>query len=191
MAKEMSIEKLKGSENYHTWIFAMKNVLTYKGLINCVDPVTETDVDKIANCKALIVLSVDTSIYVHIQNCITASDIWKALKRLYDDKGLSRKIGLLRNLISARLDNCDSMQAYVEHIKCYSNKLSGVGFDMTDEWLGAILLAGLTDHYRPFIMGIEAGDGEIKSDTIISKLLDSGPYVPKGSAFFDKKKIRQ
>lgn len=65
------------------------------------------------------------------------------------------------------------MQEYVDNIKTYSNKLVSIGFSMDDKWLGAILLAGLTDDFQPFIMGIEASGQSVSSDHIISKLLDS------------------
>lgn len=60
---------------------------------------------------------------------------------------------------------------------------SCVGFDITDEWMGAILLAGLTDKFQPFIMGIEASEAKITSDTIVSKLLDAESGDKSGEAF--------
>lgn len=111
---------------------------------------------------------------------------------MYEDEGLSRKIGLLRNLISTRLENCDNMQSYIDSIMSYSNNLTGVGFEMTDEWISAILLAGSTDEFRPFIMGIEASNGVITSDNLISKLIyaQSGENA-NGEAFFGKKKFNK
>lgn len=38
---------------------------------------------------------------------------------------------------------------------------------------GEILLAGLDNNYKPFIMGIEAAGKNVTSDMIISKLIDS------------------
>lgn len=189
MGKEFDVERLKGTDNYHTWCFAIKNVLTYKQLGQCInDPVTETDAQKLGNCKAILALSVEPSLYVHIQKCNSALEIWKTLKNLFEDKGLSRKIGLLRNMISSKLEDCESMQAYVDRIVDSSNKLNGIGFVISDDWLTAIMLAGLTDAYQPFIMGIEASDSRITSDTIISKLLDSQSSGSKGEAFFLKNK---
>lgn len=46
------------------------------------------------------------------------------------------------------------MQEYVDSIISTANKLNGIGFNLTDEWLVSILLAGLTDQYKPFIMVI-------------------------------------
>lgn len=54
-----------------------------------------------------------------------------------------------------------------------SNKLSGIGFDIKDEWIAAILLAGLTDEYKPLIMSIEGSGIEMTADTIKRKLLDN------------------
>lgn len=121
-------------------------------------------------------------------NCIGTVKIWKTSKALFEDKGLTRKIGLLRSLISTKLSECENMQQYADNILCCSNKLKGVGFDITDEWMGAILLAGLTDKFQPFIMGIEASEIRITSDTIVSKLLDSQSGDKSGDAFMGKSK---
>lgn len=188
MAKDFDIEKLKGNSNYHTWQFAIKNVLEYKGLIKCIaDPVTETKEDKLTNCKAILALSVESHIYVHIQKCLSASEIWKTLKNLYEDRGLSRKISLLRSLISTKLCDCENMQSYIDNILSLSNKLTGVGFDISDDWLVAILLTGLSDKYQPFIMSIEASNTKISADTVITKLLDSQSSDMNGEAFLGAK----
>lgn len=64
------------------------------------------------------------------------------------------------------------MQAYIDKIVSTTNKLKGIGFGISDEWLVAILLAGLTDEYRPFIMSLEANDSDLSADSVVSKLLD-------------------
>lgn len=192
MEKGFDIAKLKGSQNYHTWSFAIKNVLALKGYEKCIVSATaETDATKLSASKAMLSLGVEPHIYVHIQGCSTAFEIWTTLKGLYEDKGLSRKIGLLRNLISTRLENSVSMQQYVDDIVGNSNRLKGIGFDLSDEWIAAILLAGLTEDYRPLIMGIEAANTALKSDNIISKLLDAPSNDDSNAnAFFNKQKSK-
>lgn len=93
MGKEFDFEKLKGSENFHTWKFAIENYLALKGMSNCIvhradtpatsssaavvhaaDLAEESDTQKLMSAKAYLSLSVDTSIYGHIQNCTTALD---------------------------------------------------------------------------------------------------------------------
>lgn len=158
----LKIEKLQGSSNFHTWKFAVTNVLEIEDLEKCIlDVGTGADAAKLKKAKNILSLSVDQTIFVHIQNCKSPLEIWNTLKRMYEDKGLARKIGLLRNLISIRLESCTNMQDYVDKIVSTSNKLTGVGFDISDEWMGAILLAGLSEDYRPLILGIEASEKKI------------------------------
>lgn len=124
MAKDFDIERLRGSENYHTWKFAVKNLLAMKELSEYIEPpiptilVTDTDgtegvtavetnreiAKKMAKAKGILILSVESSIYVHVETCKSAYDVWTTLQKLFDDSGLSRKVGLLRNLISTRLE---------------------------------------------------------------------------------------
>lgn len=79
------------------------------------------------------------------------------------------------------------MQDYVDRIVSAANKLRGVGFAVNDEWLGAILLSGLTVEFKPFIMGLEANGVGISGDLVMSKLLDCRDSGDKNSAFLAKK----
>lgn len=156
-----TIEKLRGSDNYQTWAFAIKSLLELNDLEKCIEVGTgtaaaESDAGKLKKAKAKIVLSIESSLYVHVQNCLSALEIWQKLKVLYEDKGLSRRIGLLRTLITTSLDACENMDDYVSKVIGTANKLNSIGFPITEEWVGSFLLAGLTDEYKPFIMGIES-----------------------------------
>lgn len=196
MGKDFDLEKLKGNSNFHTWVFAMENYIGYKGYQNCIETirddkgaevVKEKDPAKLAACKGLLVLSVEKNIFTHIKSCKTPLEIWKTLSNMYEDKGLSRKIGILKKLISTRLEDSESMQSYIDTIMDESSKLQGIGFNISDEWLGAILLAGLTEKFRPLIMALEATSEEMRADLIISKLLDAQTDSEKeGSGFFTK-----
>lgn len=189
MGKEFDIEKLKGSENFHNWCFAIKNVLQYKQLEKCIiEPVIETDTQKLGNCKAVLALSVDSSLYNHISSCETALEIWNTLKNLFEEKGITRRSGLLRSLMKTDLEDFDGMQHYIDRILELTNKLKAIGFEINDVWMTSILLAGLTEAYKPFVMGIEASDSNITADKLIAKLLDSQANTTKGDAFFSNKK---
>ncbi|GBP51799.1 Retrovirus-related Pol polyprotein from transposon TNT 1-94 [Eumeta japonica] len=52
----------------------------------------------------------------------TAKQAWKKLEQVFDDSGLSIKVGLLRNLITTTLDNYSSVEGYINkygHKDCY------------------------------------------------------------------------
>lgn len=189
-----AVEKLKGNENYHTWSFAIKTLLELNNLENCIlKPEStnyETDLNKLKQAKARIILSVYPSIFPHIQNLESASKIWEKLSTMFEDSGLLRRIGLLRRLITTNLETCESMYEYVIQITDTSNKLNGIGFVVNDEWLGSILLAGLTENFKPMIMNIESSGVTLSADTIKTKLLDTAyeNNQQNESAFMSKNK---
>lgn len=191
---EFNVEKLRDSENYHDWCFAISNLLGLKGLKKCIEAKTaaagqpesavEADADKLEQAKSILALSVEKNLYVHIRTCESALQIWKKFQNLFEDRGLQRKITLLRTLISFRLDQCDGMQNYIDGITCTASKLGGIGFNLTDEWLSAIMLAGLTEKFQPMIMTLESNPKAITADEIKYKLLDAKEEAGSGGSAF-------
>lgn len=180
-----AIEKLKGSENYRTWAFAMKNFLQLEGLESCIQMETgdEAGLSRDRKAKARIILSIETHLFVHVQTLETAHAVWHRLKEIFEDKGLTRRISLLRQLITTKLEDFTSMENYVSKIIGTSQKLTEIGFDINDDWVGSILLAGLPDDFKPMIMAIENSGTKITGDIIISRLIDSDYNKNSESAF--------
>ena len=73
----------------------------------------------------------------------------------FENKRLTRQIGLLHKLIKSDLDSCDSMNSYVNLVISTANQLNAIGFKMPDLWVGMILLASLPEKYRPMILAME------------------------------------
>lgn len=166
-----SVPKLLGRDNYDEWSFAVENVFVLEGLDKCIEG-TEEDSVLITKAKAKLVLTVDPSLFPHVKDAKTANEVWTKLKNLYDDSGFTRKIGLLRTLISARLENHDSMESYVNQVVETSQKLRRTGFKIDEEWIGSLLLAGLPERFAPMIMAVEHSGISITTDSIKTKLLD-------------------
>ena len=66
-----------------------------------------TDAAKLAKTRACITLAVDPVVYVHITDASSPSDAWKALKKAYNDSGLTRKVTLLQ-VSTTKLEQCKS-----------------------------------------------------------------------------------
>lgn len=64
-------------------------------------------------------------------------------------------------------------------------KLRNIGFEVGDEWLGTLMLAGLPDNYKPMIMGLESSSIKISSDFVKTKLLQE-VKVTESTAFLTK-----
>lgn len=184
-----NVPKLKGRENYQEWAFAAENLLVLEGTANyikqeCVKDTAAED----AKTKAKLILTIDPSLYVHIKDATSTKDLWQKLKTMFDDCGFSRRITLLRNLISIRLDSCESMTNYVTQIMETAQKLSGTGFSVNDEWIGCLMLAGLPEKYFPMLMAIEHSGIAITGDVVKTKLIDlaANDSSELGSAFLSR-----
>uniref|UniRef100_A0A2H1VGX3 SFRICE_028935 n=1 Tax=Spodoptera frugiperda TaxID=7108 RepID=A0A2H1VGX3_SPOFR len=157
------IEKLTGRENYNTWRFAVKTYLQHEELWECIENLNNEpfDVKKDTKAKSKIILLVDSINYIHIQEAETAKEVWEHLSRAFDDSGLTRRVGLLRDLCTTTLSGCQNIDEYVSKIMSTAHKLRNIGFQVDDEWLGALLLSGLPEHYKPMTLAIESSGMKI------------------------------
>lgn len=189
MSNNLQIDKLTGRENYSTWRFAVKSYLQHEELWSCVDPddTSAVDAKKDVKAKSKIVLLVEPINYVHIESATSAREMWINLQKAFEDSGLTRKVGLLKDLINTSLDSCVSIEEYVNKIMTTAHKLRNIGFKVDDEWLGTLMLAGLPETYKPMIMGLESSGIKISSDFIKTKLLQE-VKVSESTAFYTKHK---
>ncbi|KYM95809.1 hypothetical protein ALC62_13536 [Cyphomyrmex costatus] len=156
----------------------MKNYLRHKNLWCTVigysdDDTTNADVKARKDEKALskINLMVEECCFSYLMTCDTAKDAWEALEKAFEDKGFNRRLELLSNLCSVRLENFPIMEAYVSEVMSISEKLRAMDKPVDDEFLGAVMLQGLTDEYQPMCMALEHSATVITSDLVKTKLL--------------------
>lgn len=131
---------------------------------------------KDSNARAKIILHVDLTNYSDIKSTKTTAEAWNALKK--DLWGLWTHTSCqftvyIRILVTTQLSNCKSVDFYCDQIISTAHKLNEMGFEVNDEWVGTLLLAGLPDEYRPMIMGLESSGTKITGDSIKVKLLQN------------------
>ncbi|KAK9729312.1 hypothetical protein QE152_g15982 [Popillia japonica] len=119
-----NVPRLKGRENFDEWSFAIENFMILEGLKGCIEG-KENDEEKIAKAKAKIVLTIDTSLYVHIKDVTTAQELWNKLKAMFDDKVISRDVTVLEDLesdkelqveISSGIFNCNEIPVLLDPV---------------------------------------------------------------------------
>lgn len=96
--------------------------------------------------------------------------MWDKLIETFKDRGLIRKVGLLKSLTSTKLSECKSVEEYINKITNAAHQLKEIGISIEEEMVGALLLSGLSNEYKP-IMGLESSGIVITGDTIKVKLL--------------------
>lgn len=165
-----AIDKLLGRENYLSWKFAVQAYFEHEELWECITG-EETDVRTIVKAKSKLILLIKPVHYTHIKHCTTAKQVWDALKAMFDDAGLMRRVNLIRVLSTTKLTDCANMEAYVHLLMNTAHQLNDIGVTLNDEWIGTFMLSGLPESYAPMIMALENSIAPNSSDGIKTKLL--------------------
>lgn len=172
----INFEKLSGITNYANWKFLMKMYLVHEDLWDCIESTNAntpivTDERKQQKALAKICLMVQSSSFAHVRNAKTGQEAWLNLKRAYEDKGLCRRLGLLRTLFALKLDQFSGMEEYVTKVSDISQSLQDIDSTLEDDFVAVIMLSGLSSDYDPLIMALENSNVKLSSETVKLKLL--------------------
>lgn len=156
MASVLPFERLKGRENFATWKTGAKSYLITKGYW-CQMGTALVEANKTLNERALaeLILLVEPSVYPHLENCKEAKEGWDTLEKVFEDKGIVRKVTLLKQWISLRFSECSSMQEYVNQCLSLRSKVNNAGFNIDEDIAASIMLCGLSDEFKPLVMSME------------------------------------
>lgn len=180
MASELcpQIPKLKGSDDYPSWQFAVQALLQLDNLWAIVaGEETETDASVLTKldcqAKARLIMMVEPSNYVHIMIEKTAKGMWTKLRITFQDSSWVRRVRLIRSLIAAttRLDQSTTMDEFVAPIMSTVHQLHHAGLGVDDQFVGVLLLGGLDGRFEPMIRGLDSSGVQHSSAAIMAKLL--------------------
>jgi len=138
------------------------------GLWNCI---LATDVDTNCDQRALakIYLNVHSSCYAHIREVTTSKEAWQNLQAAFENKGLCRRLSLLRRLLRTKYEDFNSMDEYVSDLVSFVQQLTDIGHKISDEEVA--VLGGLPVEFDLLVMGLEATHEKLSSKMIKARLL--------------------
>ena len=191
-------ERLAGRENWADWKFAMQTYLELEDLWTAVKPEKKDDgtfeaVDAVKDRKARgkIILHLERSNFCHVKKPKTAQDACEKLEAAFEDSGLTRRIGLIRKFGSTHLEDCQSMEDFVNTVMTTAHQLRGIGLEIPEELVGGLLLAGLPETYRSMVVALENSGAIISGDSVKTKLLQELPVSSAGAAYSSRKPNRK
>lgn len=185
-----------GRENYDTWKIYAKSFLVIKGLWACTQAelaadATAANKEKDLKAWSEINLLVHKSVLSYIINTTTAHQAWESLQTAFEDSGLCRKVELLKQLVQLTLDQCESVEDYINKVTMTSLKVQRTGLNLDDELIASLMLAGLPDEYKSLVMAIENSAAKLTLDSVKTLLLQDPKLVNKknsNGAFMVKSK---
>lgn len=170
---KMAFEKLKGRENYDEWRVAAKSYLIIKELWKVLEKPWSPEESPEANALAIseITLLIEPSLYSYIKETKSAREVWDGIKKAFADSGTVRKVTIMNQLVSIKLEKIGNMEKYINEILLYWRKSKLAGFKIDEDVIASLLLGGLPEQYRPMILGIENSGKELTVDYIKTVLL--------------------
>lgn len=167
-----NVDKLNGIANYTSWKFLMKMMLVLEGLWGCVDG---TDTDEVRDQRALarICMSIQTSLHQYVRTAITAKEAWHILNKIFEDKGLYRRVLLSRQLHRTEFSQFGSMTEYINSVMTLVHQLADIGKNIEDAEVAEILLSGLPADYDVLVSNLETAciSSNLTTELVRTRLL--------------------
>lgn len=167
-----TFDKLDGIGSYHNWKFQMRMALIMEGLWSCIDG-SETSSSTDQKALARICLAVKPNCIQYLRNATSAKQAWKQLQDVFEDKGLYRRVVLLRKLHRSDYHEYNSMAAYIEGIMTLVQQLADIGRVIDDKEVAEILLSGLPEEFDVLVSGLETANlsETLTSEAVRARLL--------------------
>lgn len=167
------IEKLEGVCNYNSWKFQMKMMLTLEDLWKFVENGDGGDISSDARALARICLSVKVACHQHVRLCKTAKEAWDKLASTFEDKGLYRRVLLLRKLHHTDYSQFTSMTDYIDGIMTLVQQLADIGKIIEDAEIAELLLSGLPKEFDALVSNLETAciTNSLSSELVRSRLI--------------------
>ena len=173
----MTVCKLNDT-NYQSWKFKVRMLLIREGTWKCVqegapDELNDEWVEKDEKAQSTISLTVSDNQIVHISSCTTAKGMWDELQKVHERTNLTNKLYLMRKLYQSKLKPEQDMQEYIRCTLEVVDRLRGIGEDIRDFHVAALLLSGLPDSYETLVTALDARpDDELTLEYVKGKLVD-------------------
>lgn len=180
MLAPSNFERLEGASNYLNWQFITKMILTVENLWNIVEG-NEVDEIKDKRAFARICISLKPTLFQYVRTCRSAKEAWDKLGQTFEDKGLFRRVSLLKQLHQIKFGNFSSMSEYIEKVTTLVQQLSNIGKTIEDDEVTEILLSGLPQEYDWLVSNLETlwMTKQLNSDIVQARLLQEEGRTPQ------------
>ncbi|KFM71724.1 hypothetical protein X975_24725, partial [Stegodyphus mimosarum] len=136
------------------WKFSMKMHLIKLDLWAYVEGTKEDPKD--TKALSYIVKGVSEIIFNDIRDLKSGKEAWKVLTETYEDKGITRKVAIIKTLVNTRYTDCKDMSDYLHRaIPAYQQLNYKPGVKPDEELIAEIILANLPDRSEPLIMPLK------------------------------------
>lgn len=150
--------------NFPTWKFKVESVLQDRGLWPCVAPPISASsksppipptAEQEQKALTQIRLTVSEEIIPLVRPCKTAKEAWEAICEQFEQKGISSRVSLKRQLFNAKWVDTVPMQTHINSLRSLALQLETVGSPVSDEDLAVVLLCSVGPRFDALVVQME------------------------------------
>ena len=183
MGDKLEITKLT-KDNYPTWKFKAKHLLTAKGLFGYVDgsetaPGSSASADDKkqyqsgrAKAHSHIVLSVSDELLYLITECEDAKDTWEKLQSHFERDSLANRLFLKKKYFRTVMSENASIESHLKDMKEITNKLAAIKAPVSEEDQVVTLLGSLPESFDTLVTALEAHGDRLTLEFVSNALLN-------------------
>lgn len=103
----------------------------------------------------------------HVKKCSTAREAWLALKKIYQTRGPARKLQLLLDLATHRMQDGDDLDEHLDKFIDNVDKLEEIEIIIPAEMLSVLMLVSLSSSFEGFRRAMTAARDDIPPPEIM------------------------
>lgn len=164
-------------KNFDHWKFRVETVLDHYGVKKCITEQitspTEEQIKLDKKCKSVIVQCVANSHLEYIKDKNTSYDMWKALEKVFQRKGVASQLYLRRKLLTMKFNANEMLETHFTKFEETIRELKSVGATLEEVDIVCHLLLTLPKSYDTIVTALETLEtNKLTLEFVKGKLLD-------------------
>lgn len=146
---DCQIQRLNGS-NWVTWKWQILNILEAKGLKQVLTTTTFTPEQEV-KARQIISTSLDQSVVNKVVHCTNVSEIWFALKDLFEGGTSFALTDLIMKMNSYQMKSIEDVRNGISEIRSIACQIQGMGGAIDKNMVESAILKALPESFESFI----------------------------------------
>lgn len=121
----------------------------------------------------MICMNINELNYDLAENCNAARETWLTCEFAFGNSVYTKRIGLLRNLLSISFDDCKSVKDYTDQVVSIVQELETISYTVENSWLGGLLSKGLPGEYHTNVIQLGSSEKKPTTDSMELRILQS------------------
>lgn len=115
----------------------------------------DAEVGKSQQALSLIILALEDSQIIHVDECSSGKEAWSKLQKLYEEPSTANKMRLYEKFLTMKMEKEGTVRAHVQEFSSIRSQLRSVSVNIDDSLYKLALLRSLSHKYEHLVVTLE------------------------------------